>query len=144
MARIRKLMAAFSVCAVACLGLFLVACAAPSANQPDAEYSATVPALVPTSEAVSQSTSESATSIPPTVTSPSPADTAVPPTDPPPPPTYTPRPLPTDTPRPAPVPAGDGARSESTPFQAQALDGSVINLSDTYGTPTLLAFWAPW
>ena len=144
MARIRKLMAAFSVCAVACLSLLLVACAAPSANQPDPEYSATVPALVPTYEAVSQSTSESATSIPPTVASASPTDTAVPPTDPPPPPTYTPRPLPTYTPRPAPVPVGDGGRSEGIPFQAQTLDGSVINLSDTHGTPTLLAFWAPW
>lgn len=139
-----KFMAVFVFCAAACLALFLLACAAPAADQPDTEYSATMPALLPTSEPANPTASESATSIPSTVASAAPTHTAIPPTEAPPPPTYTPRPLPTYTPRPAPVPVGDGGRSEGTPFQAQALDGSVINLSDTYGTPTLLAFWAPW
>ena len=29
-------------------------------------------------------------------------------------------------------------------FEARTLDGTVITLADTVGTPTLLAFWAPW
>jgi hypothetical protein len=74
----------------------------------------------------------------------SPTDTPVPAAETPTPPTYTPRPLPTYTPRPVPLPAGETERSQAVPFQAQTLDGSVLTLSDTLGTPTLLAFWAPW
>lgn len=39
---------------------------------------------------------------------------------------------------------GVGEGTASIPFQAQALDGSDIALSDTRGAPTLLVFWAPW
>ena len=88
--------------------------------------------------------------IPPTAAPATPTDTPAPATDTPvrvintPEPTYTPRPLPTYTPRPTPVPASERERAQGVPFQAETLDGSVLTLSDTYGTPTLLAFWAPW
>ncbi|MYC33603.1 MAG: hypothetical protein F4X64_10555 [Chloroflexi bacterium] len=42
------------------------------------------------------------------------------------------------------APTGAGEREQSIPFQAQALDGRSISLSDTLGAPTLLVFWAPW
>ena len=51
---------------------------------------------------------------------------------------------PTYTPRPAPTRLGDGERTPAPSFQALTLDGSAVYLEDTLGTPTLLAFWAPW
>ena len=123
MGHIRSLVLTFV--AAICVSASLLACAAPASDGPDAEYSATVEVLIPTSAPASQS------------------DSAVSPTNTPA-PTYTPRPLPTYTPRPVPLPAGDQERAEAVPFQALTLDGSTLSLPDTYGTPTLLAFWAPW
>ena len=37
-----------------------------------------------------------------------------------------------------------GSGSRPVPFQARLLDGRQLSLSETAGTPTLLAFWAPW
>ena len=63
-------------------------------------------------------------------------------------PTYTPRARPTYTPHPTPTrraTAGEaGGREAATPFAAYLLDGSQLALADTLGSPTLLAFWAPW
>ena len=139
MPRIRKLTLILAVCA----GIALVACGAPASDRADAQHSATVQALLPTAAATQPAAAQPAAPTQPSQPA-TPTNTAVPATDPPPPPTYTPRPLPTYTPRPAPAPAGGGERSEGIPFQAQTLDGSVFNLADTYGTPTLLVFWAPW
>ena len=64
-------------------------------------------------------------------------------------PVFTPMPTlaparPTYTPRPAPTRLGDGERQAAPAFQAVTLDGSAVYLEDLLGTPTLLAFWAPW
>lgn len=123
MGHIRSLV--LTLVAAICVSASLFACAAPASDGPDAEYAATVEVLLPTSAPASRS------------------DTAIPPTDTLE-PTYTPRPLPTYTPRPVPLPAGERERAAAVPFQAQTLDGSMLSLPDTYGTPTLLAFWAPW
>ena len=110
------------------------------------DYAATVDALAPTWE-------PTATPLP-TATAP-PTETATPPTAQPQPtdtasptplPTYTPRPRPTYTPHPLP---DDGiAAAERAPglfFEGTLLDGSEFNMEEaTLGTPTLLAFWAPW
>ena len=58
-------------------------------------------------------------------------------------PVFTPA-RPTYTPRPAPTRLGDGERQAAPAFQAVTLDGSAVYLEDLLGTPTLLAFWAPW
>ena len=137
MRHIRRLAAVLTLVAAMCVSASLFACAAPSSGESDVEYAATVQALLPTSESPSPSAPRSNTPLPP-------ADTPVPAADTPAPPTYTPRPLPTYTPRPVPLPAGERERADAIPFQAQTLDGSQIALSDTFGAPTLLAFWAPW
>ena len=64
-------------------------------------------------------------------------------------PTYTPRLRPTYTPRPLPNQNQSGGvmaaeRSPGLFFEAILLDGSKFSMEDTLGTPTLLAFWAPW
>ena len=136
--------------AAICVSASLLACAAPASDAPDAEYAATVQALLPTSESSPATSSRSDTAAPPTDAPATPTDTQAAATDMPnpaantPAPTYTPRPLPTYTPRPVPLPAGERERAAAVPFQAQTLDGSMLSLTDTYGTPTLLAFWAPW
>lgn len=133
--RIRH-MSVIGVLAILCA--VMLGCTASTADSGDAMHSATVQALLPTSEP---------TEPPPAATAEAPvarADTPAPATNTPAPPTYTPIPPPTYTPRPAPAPAGEAERGEAIRFQGETLDGSVINLSDTYGTPTLLAFWAPW
>ena len=118
---------------VAMLGGLLLGCTpSPSSPSAEADHATTVEALLPTA----------APTEPPTATAM--ADPAVVPTDTPAPPIYTPRPRPTYTPRPVPTREGDGERTAATPFQAKLLDGTEITLSDTFGTPTLLAFWAPW
>ncbi len=94
------------------------------------DYSATVEALLPTADPT----------IPPT---PALTPTLAPPTDTPA-PTYTPRPQPTYTPWPAPTRATTEDRQPAILFNAQMLDGSEFSLPDAYGSPTLLAFWAPW
>lgn len=95
-----------------------------------ADYGATVEALLPTADPT----------VPPT---PTPLPTSAPPTDTPE-PTYTPRPQPTYAPRPTPAQATTEDRQPAIPFNAQMLDGSEFALTDAYGSPTLLAFWAPW
>ena len=140
----RKSTTMFMAVALACCSVFLLACAPSSASQPAAEHSATVEILIPAAEPTQPSAAQAATTAPPTLAQSSPTDTAVPPTDSPEPPTYTPRPAPTYTPRPVPAQAGEGERDQAILFQAETLDGTVIHLSDSYGTPTLLAFWAPW
>ena len=59
-------------------------------------------------------------------------------------PTDTPTPQPTYTPRPAPTKPAATEREPAVQFQARLLDGAELSLSETQGTPTLLAFWAPW
>lgn len=117
---------------MAMLVLLLGCTALPNRAAGAPDHAATVDALLPTAEPAE-----------PTV-APTMADPTTAPTDPPPPPTYTPRPPPTYTPRPAPTPESDGERTVAIPFQAELLDGSKITLSDTFGSPTLLAFWAHW
>ena len=136
MRQIRRLTAALAVVAVTCVSISLFACAAPQADGPDADYSARVDALLPTAEPFAPASSQSGAALPPTE---SPASQASVPE-----PTHTSRPLPTYTPRPTPIPANERERAQGVTFQAESLDGSVLTLSDTYGTPTLLAFWAPW
>ena len=116
--------AALALCA-ATLG-----CSQTPGETPAGDYGATVEALLPTADPT----------IPPTLTL---APTSVPPTDTPA-PTYTPRPQPTYTPRPTPSKATTEDRQPAIPFNAQMLDGSEFSLPDAYGSPTLLAFWAPW
>ncbi len=150
MGHIRRLAPVLTLVAVICVSAWLLACAAPSSDGPDAEYAATVQALLPTSESSPATPSRSDTAIPLTDAPATSTDRPLRATDTPvpvintPEPTYTPRPLPTYTPRPAPVPASERERTQGVPFQAETLDGSVLTLTDTYGTPTLLAFWAPW
>ena len=150
MGHIRRLAPVLTLVAAICVSASLLACAAPSSDEPDAEHAATVRALLPTSESLPATPARSDTAIPPTDAPATPTDTPALATDTPvpvintPEPTYTPRPLPTYTPRPTPVPASERERAQGVPFQAETLDGSVLTLSDTYGTPTLLAFWAPW
>lgn len=141
--RARKFTAVLAIVALACFGSLVVACGASSTAQSDPEYGATVQALLPTLEATHAAVAQNATTTPPTQPSTSQTDTPASVANPPS-PTYTPRPLPTYTPRPTPPPAEASDRSRATPFHAMTLDGSELNLADTYGTPTLLAFWAPW
>ena len=131
----------FSSCAllalILILGAILVGCAAPAEQPATPDYEATVRLLLPTAEPTEPPTP---TAMPtpesPTATS-RPTDT--------PEPTATLRP--TYTPRPMPAPAGSGGASErepAIPFHAHLLDGGELALPETFGTPTLLAFWAPW
>ena len=119
------------------VAVFLVGCEAPAERASEPDHAATVQVLLPTAEPTEPPT--------PTV-----ALTAAESGAPPPPPTYTPRPMPTDTlrptytPRPAPTQVSGGERQPSIAFQARLLDGTEMALPDTFGTPTLLAFWAPW
>ena len=94
------------------------------------DYSATVEALLPTADPTIPPMST------PTQTSAQSADTPAP--------TYTPAPQPTYTPWPKPTKATVESRQPAIPFDAQMLDGSEFSLSDVYGSPALLAFWAPW
>ena len=115
------------VAAVALLAA-TVGCSQNASDAPAGDYGATVEALLPTAEPT----------LPPTLT-----PTPVPPTDTPA-PTNTPRPQPTYTPRPAPTLPTTESRHPAISFDAQMLDGSEFSLPDSYGSPTLLAFWAPW
>lgn len=115
---------ALALCAVT------LGCNQTPAENPASNYGATVEALLPTADPT----------VPPT---PAPAPTSPPPTDTPA-PTYTPRPQPTYTPWPTPTKATIDNRQPAIPFNAAMLDGSEFSLPDAYGSPTLLAFWAPW
>ena len=117
----------FTVLAVAVCAT-LLGCEQTPAETPSTDYSATVEALLPTSEPT----------VPPT-----PTPTSVPPTGTPA-PTFTPLPRPTYTPWPTPTKSTAEDRQPAIPFNAQTLDGSEFSLPDAYGSPTLLAFWAPW
>ncbi len=119
------------------ISVVMVGCAAPTGEPAEPDYAATVQILLPTVEPTEPPTP---TAMPtpeaPTATS-QPTDS--------PEPTATLRP--TYTPRPLPAPAGSdgsGERERAIPFQARLLDGADLLLADTIGTPTLLAFWAPW
>ncbi len=119
------------------LGVILVGCAAPAEQSATPDYPATIQFLLPTAEPTEPPT-------PTAMPTPDPSTAMSPPTDAPA-PTATLRP--TYTPRPLPAPAGSsesGEREQSIPFQARLLDGADLLLADTIGTPTLLAFWAPW
>ena len=123
------------VALLAVAGALLVGCAGP-ASSPGAVPGAPVwqdPTLPPAA----------------TATAVSPTDATASSTDTPAAPVFTPEPTltparPTYTPRPAPTRLGDGEREPAPPFQAVTLDGSAVYLEDLRGTPTLLAFWAPW
>lgn len=110
------------------------------------DYAATVNALAPTWDPTATPLPTAAappteTATPPSAT-PQPTDTAAPTPQ----PTYTPRPRPTYTPHP--LPDAGIAAAERAPglfFEGILLDGSEFNMEEaTLGTPTLLAFWAPW
>ena len=115
---------AVAVCAT------LLGCNQTPAEAPSTDYSATVEAMLPTAEPT----------VPPTPTLP---QTSVTPTDAPA-PTFTPHPRPTYTPWPTPTRAATEDRQPAIPFNAQMLDGSEFSLQDGFGSPTLLAFFAPW
>ncbi len=134
----------FTVVAATFMVMLSFGCNAPPPTTPDSESAARVEVLLPTSQSTAPDVSRTNTAVPPTDAPAAPANTSAPPTDTPVPPTYTPRPAPTFTPRPVPLPAGERERADAIPFQAQTLDGSELALSDTFGAPTLLAFWAPW
>ena len=142
MPHIRRLTPIAAIAIVVWASVWLVACAPSSTDAPhsEPEYAATVQVLLPTAEPTEPPPTQTNTPAAST-TDPSPVPTDTPTAMA---PTYTPRPLPTYTPRPTPPQAGDTERSPAVPFQAQTLDGSLLSLPDTYGTPTLLAFWAPW
>ncbi len=124
MLRIALAVAVVALCAAT------IGCNQTATDTPAGDYGATVEALLPTAEPTA----------PPTLT---PTPSPVPATDTPA-PTYTPRPRPTYTPWPTPTEATTEDRQPAIPFNAQMLDGSEFSLPDSYGTPTLLAFWAPW
>ena len=148
--RLRLGIPALAVLAALGVMLLLSGCATgaaePGSVNPGATLAAALPTEPPPATPIPPTSTPPATAIPPTST---PPPTAIPPTSTPP-PTYTPRPRPTYTPRPAPTRAGEGEsegegeRQPAAPFRAHLLDGSELALSDTFGTPTLLAFWAPW
>ena len=140
----RSIAATMAILAATCLVMSLLACTATPPDRSDAESAARVDTLLPTSAPAAPAVAQSDSAASPTDAPAAPTNTPVLATDTPVPPTYTPRPLPTYTPRPVPVPAGERERTDAIPFQAQSLDGSELVLSDTFGTPTLLAFWAPW
>ena len=117
------------------VGALILCAAVLGCNQtreetPASNYGATVEALLPTADPT----------VPPTPTL---VPTPVTPTDTPA-PTYTPRPQPTYTPWPTPTKATTEDRQPAIPFNAKMLDGSEFSLPDGFGSPTLLAFWAPW
>ena len=118
--RIALLVAVLAVCVA------LVACEQTATEAPDSDYGATVEALLPTADPTA----------PPTPTPAPPTDMPAP--------TYTPRPQPTYTPWPTPTKATTEDRQPAIPFNAQMLGGSEFSLQEAYGSPTLLAFWAPW
>ena len=117
------------VALLAVAGALLIGCAGPASS----------PGVAPTAPVWQDPT------LPPaaTATAVSPTDTASSSADTPAAPVFTPA-RPTYTPRPAPTRLGDGERVAAPPFQAVTLDGSAVYLEDLRGTPTLLAFWAPW
>ena len=119
------------------LGVILVGCAAPAAQSATPDYPATIQFLMATVEPAEPPTSAAMTTPdPPTATSP-PDDTPAP--------TATLRPTYTPHPRPTPAASSEpGEREPAIPFEARRLNGADLVLSDTIGTPTLLAFWAPW
>ena len=129
---ILKFPATFSLVPVLAVSILLLGCGTSDSQPAPPDYQATVQLLLPTAEPTE----------PPTPT--------VKPTDTVPPPTYTPIPTltatarPTYTPRPSPTQVGAGERQPAITFQARLLDGTDLTLPDTFGTPTLLAFWAPW
>ena len=119
------------------LGVILVGCAAPAEQSATPDYPATIQFLLPTAEptvpptptAMPTPESSTATSLP--TDTPAPTATLRP--------TYTPRPLPAPA-----ESSGSGEREPAIPFHAHLLDGGELALPETFGTPTLLAFWAPW
>ena len=125
--RQRLLRLAIIIFAVA-ICVALLGCNQTPGETPPNNYGATVEALLPTA----------GPTVPPT-----PALTALPPTNTPA-PTFTPRPQPTYTPWPTPTKATTENRQPAIPFNAQMLDGSEFSLQDGIGSPTLLAFFAPW
>ena len=120
---------AFAVFALA-LSAATLGCNQTPGETQTGDYGATVEALLPTADPTA----------PPTPTA---LPTSVPPTDAPA-PTYTPRPQPTYTPWPTPTKATAEDRRPAIPFNAQMLNGSEFSLQDGFGSPTLLAFFAPW
>lgn len=122
--RLLLVVATLILCAAA------VGCNQAPEQTPASDYGATAEALLPTADPT----------VPPTPTL---APTPVPLTDTPA-PTYTPRPQPTYTPWPTPTRATTEDRQPAIPFNAQTLDGSEFSLPESFGSPTLLAFWAPW
>ncbi len=122
---------------VLALGVILAGCASPAERSATPDYQATIQILLPTAEPTEPPTP---TAMPtpesPTATS-SPTDTPEPTATLR--PTYTPRPLPAQA-----ESSGSSEREQSIPFKAPLLDGTDLVLADTIGTPTLLAFWAPW
>ncbi len=122
--RLMFVVAALALCAA------MLGCNQTPGETKAGDYGATVEALLPTADPT----------VPPRPTL---APTSAPPIDTPA-PTYTPRPQPTYTPWPTPTRATSENRQPAIPFNAQMLDGSEFALPDGYGSPTLLAFWAPW
>ena len=122
--RLAFVVAALVLCAVG------IGCSQTPGETPPTDYGATVEAMLPTAEPTAPPT--------PTLT-----PTSAPPTETPA-PTFTPRPRPTYTPWPTPTKATTEDRQPAIPFNAQTLDGSEFSLQDGFGSPTLLAFWAPW
>ena len=134
------LAAVWSIAAVA----LLIGCGGSTMPATPQDYEATVQLLLPTAEPTEPPT---ATAEPTATSAPSPTATAEPTIALPPPPSLaaaTATVRPTYTPRPPPTQPGSGERQPAILFQAQMLDGSEVSLPDTFGTPTLLAFWAPW
>ena len=58
--------------------------------------------------------------------------------------TNTPRHALTYTPWAEPTKATTDSRQPAPPFNAHTLDGNEFSLEETLGSPTLIAFWAPW
>lgn len=119
------------------LGVILVGCAVPAEQSATPDYQATIQFLLPTAKPTEPPTPTAMpTPVSPAATfrpidTPEPTATLRP--------TYTPRPLPAQA-----ASSEAGEREQSIPFQARLLDGTDLLLADTIGTPTLLAFWAPW
>jgi len=126
----RRLHRLLLVAAALLLWAVAVGCNQAPADTPSTNYSATVEAMLPAA----------GLTVPPTPTA---VPTSVPPTDTPA-PTHTPRLQPTYTPWPTPTKATVENRQRAIPFNAEMLDGSQFALQDGLGTPTLLAFFAPW
>ena len=125
-------------------GALLVGCAGPVAPPPG---NGVLPAAPVWQEPTLPPAATATTAVSPTTAAL--ADAAAASADKPAAPVFTPMPTParpTYTPRPAPTRLGDAdaERPAAPAFQAVTLDGTAVYLEDLRGTPTLLAFWAPW